>query len=662
MLPPKPDLERQKKNLLGRIPLVIGVSGHRDLKEADEPLLREEVARVFDRLKRDYLEGHLNTPIVVLSALAEGADSLVAEVALECGATLIAPLPMAESEYREDFKPGKALRAGAQDRLTALLERAIAKIEMPYRKDSSQALVQSDPEKRNDQYQDVGLYIVTHCHVLIALWNGDESEQTGGTSQIVRFKRHGIPYELSDNASIALDGSEIGPVIEIMTPRSKAGSPQVKIETRDWGFDLTGTPLRGWHRFRRGVADWIRIFFGKHPEDHQSDPAVRAWNIFRATTNQTRRFNREAAAREASSDGQKAFEKSLKGLFTDYADAGASARRAKRGSIEPPPHDASPVHFDMTQSGAVAIAERWCHIYQRADALALMWQGEFKNDWFKLFTAGFIAILFFEAYAHICDLALLLMLYIATLVYGFYLFIRAHLRFHQERFLDYRALAEALRVAVYWKVAHIGKHVARAYPIKQPSELAWVKIAVRTFDMLEDALGVPLTAPDRRALDDIRQLWLVGQWAYFTGKSRQLNLHAEKHEKWSLAALGLSPLVGAIGLGVLFFVVTDEHHRELVRHGMIVVMGVLVGLGAVIAGYTEQLAFKAQGRQYERMSLLFERALLLVNKALDAHPGGITQAEIDQIQALYVELGREAMKENAEWVAIYRQRPIRPAG
>jgi hypothetical protein len=30
------------------------------------------------------------------------------------------------------------------------------------------------------------------------------------------------------------------------------------------------------------------------------------------------------------------------------------------------------------------------------------------------------------------------------------------------------------------------------------------------------------------------------------------------------------------------------------------------------------------------------------------------------IQALYGELGAEAMKETAEWVAIYRQRPIRP--
>ncbi len=29
-------------------------------------------------------------------------------------------------------------------------------------------------------------------------------------------------------------------------------------------------------------------------------------------------------------------------------------------------------------------------------------------------------------------------------------------------------------------------------------------------------------------------------------------------------------------------------------------------------------------------------------------------------RALYRELGMEAMRENAEWVAIYRQRPIQP--
>lgn len=659
VLPQNVDLEKQKQSLSGRIPFVIGVTGHRDLREEDEPALRRETATAIRRLKHDYLGDDPNTPIVILSALAEGADSLVAEVALEHGAILIAPLPMEEAEYREDFKPDGALRAGANDKLTELLGCSVARIEMPYRDSSSRETVRSDPDKRADQYQDAGLYIVNNCHVLVALWNGEKGLK-GGSSEMVDFKLNGIPYHLSKSARIALDGSEIGPIIEIVTPRKKAGSAKVEIETKPWGFALTGAPALGLRRAWRWLRGVALVFFGRHPDNEANDPQIRGWNIFQATTQQTRRFNREAAEREASVEGREKFEKSLTGLCTDYADAGAEARRVHRGTILPPKR-VTPVHFIGTQAKAVAIAGRWCSIYQRADSLALKWQEDFKGDWKKLFTAGFIAIAFFEAYAHLWNLPALLILYIAALFYGFFLFSRARANFHQERFLDYRALAEALRVAIYWKLARIDDPVSDAYPIKQPSELAWVKIALRTLDMLEDGLGTPADAADRQALDDVRHLWIVGQWAYFTAKSKQLNLLAEKREEWSLAALALSPLIGAIGLGTAFFFI-DPHHWEHSRHYMIVAMGLLAGLGAVLAGYTEQLAIKAQGRQYERMSLVFEHALLLVNKTLHMHPSVLTPAAVEELQRLYVELGKEAMKENADWVAIYRQRPIRPAG
>src|SRR6516225_11001210 len=91
-----------------RLPLVIGVTGHRDLREADVPRLETEVARVIAALRADYLQNDAETPIIVLAALAEGADRLVARVALALGARLIAPLPMPPEEYRRDFEPGLA--------------------------------------------------------------------------------------------------------------------------------------------------------------------------------------------------------------------------------------------------------------------------------------------------------------------------------------------------------------------------------------------------------------------------------------------------------------------------------------------------------------------------------------------------------------------------
>lgn len=643
-VPQLSDSEERQKTLSHRIPLVIGVTGHDKLRAADEPSLREEVRQALCRLRRDYLDDSPHTPLVILSSLDGDAECLVAEVAVDHGAILIAALPQQRlASLQAPAQPG-----ASPDKPRDLLRQAAATIELPH-----------------DRYPYLGtnLYVATHCHVLIAIWDGEESDEQTSPARIIGYKRHGIPFAHSKDARMALDGSEIGPVIEIKAPK-EGGAREVAIRTEPWGFEVTGAPRRGWRRFLRDSKDFVRIFFGRHPHEDR-DPArldVRAWNVFRAISGQTRRFNLEAAARSASPEGREAMRKSLEQLFTDYADAGSDDRRAEIGPVPDPPKDPKPVVFAGAQSTAVDNAERWCAIYQRADALALSWQREFKSDWLKLFTAGFVAIVFFEAYAHVCDLALLLMLYIGTLGYGFFLFIRARTRHHQEHFLDYRALAEALRVAVYWKVACIRHCVAEAYPIKQPSELAWVKIVVRTLDMLDDALGPTLPPADRNALDNARMLWVVGQRSYFKSKSRQLNLHAEKREEWSLAALAASPIVGAIGLGILYFVVHDAHLHEHLRHAMIVVMGLLVGGGAVIAGYTEQLAFKAQARQYDRMHLLFEHALLLINKILNANPATVAPQDVGHVQDLYVELGKEAMKENAEWVAIYRQRPIRPAG
>ena len=107
-----------------RLPLVIGVTGHRDLRDQDVPELERQVAAVIAGLRRDYLDDEPTTPIIVLSALAEGADRLVARVALANGARLIAPLPMPPDEYRRDFEPG--LKPGNMAEFDQLLAQAVA--------------------------------------------------------------------------------------------------------------------------------------------------------------------------------------------------------------------------------------------------------------------------------------------------------------------------------------------------------------------------------------------------------------------------------------------------------------------------------------------------------------------------------------------------------
>src|SRR5687768_30686 len=81
----------------GCVPLVIGVVGHRQIHPDDGKLLREELTKVI----REYQAAYPNTPLVVLTSLAQGADTLAAQVAIECGVRVRAALPMPRAAYRE---------------------------------------------------------------------------------------------------------------------------------------------------------------------------------------------------------------------------------------------------------------------------------------------------------------------------------------------------------------------------------------------------------------------------------------------------------------------------------------------------------------------------------------------------------------------------------
>src|SRR5712691_5323480 len=79
------------------VPIVLGVTGHRDMREADVPRLRQAVASIFE----GFVWRYRHTPLVLLSSLAQGADQLCAAVALEKGLQVIAPLPFPAAVYRQ---------------------------------------------------------------------------------------------------------------------------------------------------------------------------------------------------------------------------------------------------------------------------------------------------------------------------------------------------------------------------------------------------------------------------------------------------------------------------------------------------------------------------------------------------------------------------------
>jgi hypothetical protein len=649
-----------------RLPLVIGVTGHRDPRDQDIPRLELAVAAIITGLRRDFLNNSEETPIIVLSALAEGSDRLVARVALAHGAQLIAPLPMPLAEYRRDFEPG--VKPGNMAEFDGLFAQAIAAPVMPLRGTSLEAL-RTDKDKRDAQYRELGIFIAQHCHVLLALWDGSENDMSpGGTAEVVTFKRDGIPLKLSRSARASLDASEIGPVIEVLTPRMKDADAPGGAAVRPWGEEIVkryrgGIIRRSWRAAQASIAHFFRLEI----EDQRFNlPAaerreLETWESFAALIELSRQFNCDAASLLKRADGPARVAQSFDSLFDAPSGAGVDDVDTKKHAMD--------------------VAPLWCRLHSIADALSQERQTEFRRDWVLLFLGGFIAFLWFALFAHAgSDAGLhvtiaLLSAYFLSFVVMVIVFAHAVRGRHQERYLDYRALAEALRVAVFWKILGIGSRyadattstgddpgadvdpvgaIANAYPIQQPSELAWVKVCLRTLERLDKPQISPVQRIDPTGHSIASRFWVHGQFDYYKRQGLRHNERAESNETHSTALLVLSPFILVPVLLYLLVFKAEYHWFGIdVEKAVIILIGLLPGIAAALTGYAERLAFKAQARQYDRMRMLFERAGNLL-------PQTINEETAPLARALYHELGIEAMKENAEWVTIYRQRPIRP--
>ena len=210
-------MKYQSNSIKHLIPIVVGVTGHRDLREEDIPELEKKVEAIFKDIKhkdKDKGKGKYQyPPIKVLSPLAEGADRLVARIGLHAGhadVKLTAILPMPKEEYEKDFDT-----VGSKREFADLLEKAEDVFELPFMEGNTLEMVQTCKESRDKQYALAGAYIAAHSQILIALCDG---KATGKTAEVVQAKLEGIPAPSAPPES-PLDILDNGPVYHIFTRR-----------------------------------------------------------------------------------------------------------------------------------------------------------------------------------------------------------------------------------------------------------------------------------------------------------------------------------------------------------------------------------------------------------------------------------------------------------
>jgi hypothetical protein len=559
-------------------PLVIGVTSHRNIPAHEIEAVRQRVRDFLAQMQHDFP----GLPLLVLSALAEGGDQLVAQEALAAGARVIAPLPLPRDVYASDFTAaGRATFAQLCQRVEVL--------PLPLLPGNSAAAVAVPGAARDRQYAHAGVFISSHSHVLLGLWNGHTSDLLGGTAQVVRYHLEGIMpglIERRHSAQMVLECGDESLMYHIACSRSDADGvvqpplpPLQPLQTR-W-VDQSGA-----HAASAGMpAEFRRMFLCMQ------------------------QFNADARRHGQEID---AF--------------------ARSQETDPPAKD------------ALTSIDR---LFVTADWLALHFQQQVLRTMRGLYVLATLMGIAFVSYSDLPHQGDAIYVFIVLFAAGVGLAWLARRRGWHRKYIDYRALAEGLRVQRYWRAAGIatagsGVFAHENFMQKQDIELGWIRNVMRAAGVCSFQ-AAPVSAA---AMAAVVSAWIGiaagdGQLGYYTRKAAQC---ARLHHATQRVARSLLCIVIAISLCLAIF------HRQLdpdTTTYLVAVMGVL----AIIAAARESYAFRKADRelikQYRYMCNIFATA----RRKLDAAPDVAARREI--LRAL----GEAALAEHAEWALMHRERP-----
>ena len=407
-----------------RVPLWVGAVGHRALSPENDAALRRAVGEVLDDVKQRWgaaLEPRL------LTSLAEGADQLVAEQARARGWPLGVPLPLPESVYEHDFGSHVSLETFRRLRGEAALV-----FDVGLAPGVSLDQVREPGAEREAQYARAGRVVAATCPIVIALWDGEERNLVGGTSELIARVLCGWREE--DDGTQRLNPQQPKLVYHIWTPSRERP-------------DVTGIPFT-WRVLSSQPED------EPEAEGHVlSDVLARLGEFDRDVCSKLREHT-EACSRSAA--------------------------------------DAIPPEHAAGLPREIRDLLRW---YGIADALALQYQRLVR---WALPTLLVVAVLAFTGYE-------LHTYWPSTPVWGLELFLLSFLamiasvrsikaRAHERKFLDYRALAEGLRVQLFWRLGGRGGSVRIDTPLFLASETSEVTASAPGGP--EFAGSVVINAPD----------------------------------------------------------------------------------------------------------------------------------------------------------------------
>ena len=229
----------------GAVPLVIAVAGHRDPRPEYVPLLRYNTRLQLEQLMKELP----HTPLLMLNGMAAGVDTEIAEEflavvtaqRLRTASTkllpshqLVATLPKTPEVFAGDFDDDIS-----RQRCRSLLQRADAVL---HPGNCREFIIPPLPEGQTPSdtdptpYAQQGVFVARHSYLMLAYYDGIDTNLIGGTAHVVTIQRQEIYPLFLDEAEVAASG-EPAALICHATPRLKHPIPRHQPgEIRYWSL------------------------------------------------------------------------------------------------------------------------------------------------------------------------------------------------------------------------------------------------------------------------------------------------------------------------------------------------------------------------------------------------------------------------------------------
>ena len=523
---------------------VVGVTGHMDLDPAHRDRIKAEVKRIFAWLraspgKQNKNESNAllgpgldlkNTPIILLSSLAPGADQWVVEAARETDPSVrsIAPLPFLKDQYLEasTFKRDGVTKDEAASKFLAefpdedaFVVRLLDEIDLDdnaLRARHKSILTGSAGKRERDRrYAAAGEYVAVYSDILVALTdtplghaentilNPGENE---GARAIAELKRRGVTPGLLPVLP-ALSWADNGPVIHVYAPRKPKEEP--------------GSAVKSSGAERKSL-ELLYPYDCRPPEVSEKEHDNPDWReaghaVLKAVAEHLERFNTET-------------------IHIDPARENAAFVEMLPAATDPLPGTSRSHALPSASEHLKAALDRLARLRRRVADYSAHYNAHLTTLKRTLFSLAFCAALFFSL-ADNWDFAVLTLppiFFLTALgltLAAWIVYFRFKKTAAAERCDDYRAIAEGLRVQFYWTACGSGESVASNYLQHQRGELGWIRnvISVAAFPYEPNRVRFhQLTLKDQRAaLQSIRETWIGGQCTYFKKTIGELNLRRE---------------------------------------------------------------------------------------------------------------------------------------